>query len=461
MTFNSKMTGTIASRLTHFVENLQFEDLPAEVVEKAKYIILDTVGVCIGSAQYDFARSASDLVVRWAGAPEATVIGRSVKLPAHHAAFANGVLAHGNDYDDTHTESVVHASAALVPAMLAMAERTQVSGRAAITALVAGMEIAIRVALPAFNRFHLRGFHTTSVATVFGAAAVAARLDRAGFEGTVNALGIAGSFASGLMECVPAGAGAKRLHAGWAALSGIVAAQLATAGYTGPQTVFEGGLGLYSSFLRGESLDLSLVEQDLGQQWHMLDSRPKLYACCGYLQAIIDATATLRRDHDIRPSQVAAIQCWVPEGAARIVCEPWDKRMAPVSAYDTRFSLPFVVALMLSQGRADMDDFSELRAGEPEIRELMDKVRYGVDPVFRTSDLSGRVEIRTKAGGNYTAEVREIRGNRRNPITSEELLKKFDANASVLEASARRQVRDVILSLDKQPDIRSLMAGLS
>lgn len=279
------MSETIAQRLAQFSESLRFENIPPEVIEKAKRLVLDTVGVSIGSTQIDFGQSALKLITRWGGANDATLIGGQTKVPAHNAALCNGILAHGQDYDDTHTESVVHPSAALVPVALAVAEQSGCSGRDMLTALVAGMETSIRIAMPALNKFHLRGFHTTSMATPFGAALITAKLEKAGLQRTVDAVGVSGSFTSGLLECVPAGAGSKRLHAGWGGMCGIIAAQFAQEDVSGPGSVFEGKLGVYNSFLRGESLDLEMIFNRLGQQWELLDIRPKLYPCCHYLQA--------------------------------------------------------------------------------------------------------------------------------------------------------------------------------
>jgi 2-methylcitrate dehydratase PrpD len=309
------MTQTIARRLAQFSESLHFEDIPPEVVEKTKHLVLDTLGVCLGSTRLDFGNAVLGLVSRWGGAPEATLIGGKSKVPVQNAAFCNGVLGHGQDYDDTHLESVVHPSGGLVPVALAAAERTGRSGRDTLAALIVGLETSIRIGMPALNRFHLRGFHTTSIAATFGAALSTAKLDGMAVEPAINAVGIGGSFTSGLLECIPAGSGAKRLHAGWAGLCGIVAAQLAAAGYTGPETVFEGKLGVYNSFLRGEALDLDAVFKGLGREWEILNIRPKLYPCCHYLQAFLDAAAALRREHRIAPQDIAQIECRIAPGA--------------------------------------------------------------------------------------------------------------------------------------------------
>src|SRR5688572_15419445 len=264
----------IARTLADFSSRLEPADIPAEVLEKAKWGVLDTIGLSLAAARLDYGIAVRRLVEKWGGAAEATAIGSPARIPAQSAALCNGVLAHGQDYDETHTEATVHGSAALVPAALAVAEAMGASGKDMLAALIAGSEAAIRIALPAKNRFHQRGFHTTSVATTFGSALIACKLSKMSREQTAAALGTGGSVLSGLVECVPAGANAKRLHAGWAAHAGIVAAQLAKEGFAGPPGIFDGKYGLYNSMLRGESLDLDLVVRDLGKHWELLDTRP-------------------------------------------------------------------------------------------------------------------------------------------------------------------------------------------
>jgi 2-methylcitrate dehydratase PrpD len=454
------MTQTIAERLAQFSESLQFDDIPPEVIEKTNRLVLDTIGICIGSTQIDFGRSALKLIAKWGGAPEATLIGRRTKVPAHNAALCNGILGHGQDYDDTHTESVVHPSAALVPVALAMAESTGCSGREMLTALVGGLEASIRIAMPALNKFHLRGFHTTSVAATFGAALICAKLGKIGLQRTVESLGISGSFASGLLECIPAGSGAKRLHAGWGALCGIVAAQLAEGDYTGPNTVFEGKLGVYNSFLRGEPLDLDVIFAGIGREWETLDIRPKLYPCCHYLQTFLDGAAMLRRQHEIRADDIAGISCRIAQGAVNIVCEPWEKKLNPITGYDVRFSLPFAVALMLIRGKAGVAEFSERNAADPQIRNLMAKVRYAVEPNYQVKNMPGWIEVTLKNGSRHVLEIPEVRGNAKNPMGLEELLDKFNANTSFLDAAASSRIANDALALDKLAQIHPFMARL-
>ena len=454
------MPETIAQRLAQFSDSLRYENIPPEVIEKAKRLVLDTVGVSMGSTQIDFGKSALKLITRWGGAHDATLIGGQTKVPAHNAALCNGILAHGQDYDDTHTESVVHPSAALVPVALAVAEHTGCSGRDMLTALAAGMEASIRIAMPALNKFHLRGFHTTSMATPFGAALITAKIEKAGLQRTVDAVGVSGSFTSGLLECVPTGAGSKRLHAGWGGMCGIIAAQFAQEDVSGPGSVFEGKLGVYHSFLRGESLDLEMIFNGLGQHWEMLDIRPKLYPCCHYLQAFLDCALALRREQNLRANNVAAIACRVAPGAVNLVCEPWENKLNPATGYDARFSLPFSIALMLARGQAGIADFSAHNAADPQIRRLMAKISYVIEPAYAVKDMPGWIEVTLTDGTRHVREAPQVRGDSANPFSLAELLEKFNANTAFLDADESKRFADDILALDRLADIRGLMARL-
>lgn len=454
------MPGTIASRLVDFNIDLTYDRLPVDTVNKAKRLMLDTLGVCVGSTGLDFGVATTKLVKTWGGGPESTVIGGKGRSSAQNAAFCNGVLAHGQDYDDTHTESVVHPSAALVPVALATGERAGLSGKAVLANLIGGLETTIRLGMPAHNLFHLRGFHTTSVCATFGGAIMAAMARNMTRRQILDAVGLGGSLASGLLECVPAKSTGKRLHAGWAGLCGIVAADLAQAGFTGPETVFEGGLGVYNSFLRGEDLDLDTIFDRLGDRWEMLDTAPKLYPCCHYLQAFLDCAASLRREYGIRPEQVDRIHCRITAGAENMVCRPWAEKLSPKTGYDMRFSLPFAVSVMLARGQAGLAEFSPETLDDPVIRAMMAKVTYAVEPDYAVKDMPGAVEVVLIDGSARMWEIPRVRGDAENPISDEELLVKFQANTACLGRSASEQLADRILSFEEPDSFDDIMAWL-
>ncbi len=461
MAMRGSMEETIAENLSGFIHELVYKNIPQEVVEKAKDLILDTSGICIASSKMDFGKAALNLITGWGGTPESSLIGSERKVPAQNAAFANGVLGHGQDYDDTHTESVVHPSACLVPVALAVGEKTGASGKEILAALIGGLEVMIRIGMPALNRFHLRGFHTTSICGTFASALATAKLMGMDRKKIVETLGISGSFTSGLLECIPSGSWAKRLHAGWAGLCGIVAAELANTGYTGPKTVFEGKLGLYHSFLRAESLDLGVIFKGLGTDWEVLNVRPKLYPCCHYLQSYLDCVSFMRKEFRLDPKDITRIDCKVAQGAVNIICEPWEKKISPKTSYDAKFSLPFAISLMLTRGKAGVEEFSERYLGDEEIQCLMTKAHYEVGPSYLVKDMPGYVLVKLKNGDHHEYEIKQVRGDAFHPIQREELLRKFMENTAFLDEDRRKRIVENIFKIDRLKRMDELMKEIS
>src|SRR5947207_2022824 len=224
--------GTASQQLAEFVAGLRFDGLPPDVVAAARRHMLDAVGVALAASALGAGAPVIEMTRSWAGAREASVIGYDFGAPAPWAALANGTLTHALDFDDTHVESVVHPSAFVVPAAMAVGEEIGASGRDIVTAAVAGYEVATRIGAAAPGRFHVRGQHTTGLCGTFGAAAVAGRLWGLTPDEIAQAFGIAGSQSSGLFAYLSDGSETKRLHAGWAAHGGIVAADLARRGST-------------------------------------------------------------------------------------------------------------------------------------------------------------------------------------------------------------------------------------
>lgn len=453
---------TITRRVAEFAGNARYHDLPEDVVAKSKHLILDTVGVAIGSTTLDFGESALGLADEWQTASGVCVIGRGIRVQPQHAALINGILAHGQDFDDTHTESVVHSSGAIVPAMLACAERDGGSGQDALLAFVLGTEMSLRLALPARNAFHLRGFHTTSVACTFGVALLSALSGGRRNEAQLSqAMGIAGSFASGLLECVPAASSAKRLHAGWAGLCGIMADDFARSGFTGPQTIIEGRLGVYNSMLRGQDFDLEEIFEDLGQRWHLLDVRPKLYPCCHYLQAFIDCASRLRARPGFDVARIRQINARVAQGSVNMICDPWAIKIVPRTGYDARFSLAYAISTMLLRGRAGQVEFQEDQLSDPDSLALMEKVQYTVDPAFDVKDMPAWIEIVFSDGSTQIEKLDAVRGNAENPIGKDEILDKLRDCTRAFDAEHIAAIADQILSLDAAESLTGLTQNLA
>ena len=266
------------------------------VVASVRLRMLDVLGIALASSTSDFAPAVMAALDGWAAEGPCTVLGTRRTAPAPLAVLANGSLAHGLDFDDTHAASITHASAVVLPCALAVGEARRVDGRALVTAAVAGYEAIARLGMAAPGRFHDRGWHATAVCGAFAAALTAGRVDGLDVGRLTAALGIAGSFASGVLEFLE--------DAGWAGHSGVVAAALARGGFTGPATVLEGRFGLYRTFV-GAAPDLAPFDT-LGRQWETLRVGFKPYPCCHYNHAYLDCALEVRRGHGLRPSRWTA-----------------------------------------------------------------------------------------------------------------------------------------------------------
>lgn len=353
-----------AENLAAFAHGLSSGAIPEVVRRRVALHTLDTLGCALASMDADWAAAVLDPVLRWGGAGGASVVGTARRVAAPMAALANGALAHGHDFDDTHAPSITHASAVVLPAVLALAEEEGLDGGSAIAAAVAGYEVIARLGMAAPGRFHARGWHATPACGTFAAAVAAGRCLGLGRVALTSALGIAASCASGLLEFLEDGSSVKRLHPGWAAHSGVLAAAFAKGGFTGPASGIEGRFGFFRAAL-GEAPDLTAALATLGTRWETLEVAVKPYPCCHYNHAYLDAALRLRAEHALTPDAIAEVECVVPAGEIPIVCEPAAVKRAPRTDYDAKFSLPFTVAAALLEGRVGVSTFDAERRGDP------------------------------------------------------------------------------------------------
>ena len=449
--------------LAEFAHDLTFDVLPADVVAKIKLHVLDLLGVALAAAPTDFGAAVMRVAEAMGEPPQCTAIGFAHRLPGVWAALANGTLAHGLDYDDTHAESVVHVSASVVPAALAACEETGTNGAAFIAALAAGMEANVRIGLVARGGFHDRGFHPTGICGAYASALVAGKVAELSCGQLADALGLAGSQAAGSLEFLTDGTWAKRIHAGWAAHSGLVAARLAAAGFSGPRGTFDGRFGLYRTHLGEHGWDLAAVTDGLGDRWHLLEIALKPYPCCHYNHAFIDCAAALRAAHTITPEDVERVECFISLRQVPVVCEPVATKQTPQSDYDAKFSLPYAVASMLVRGRVEVDDFTDAAIHDPAVIALARRVVYRDDP---DSDFprhfGGRLRIHLR-GGRVVEQHEPInRGSADQPLTAAEVEDKFRRNAQ--RAIGPRQIDaliETIGSLECQRNLSALALALS
>jgi 2-methylcitrate dehydratase PrpD len=453
---------TASQILAEFAAHLRFEDLPAAAVAKVKLHVLDFLGVALAGKVHDFGAAILSTCAAMGGEPTCALIGSGERMPAVWAALANGTFGHGLDFDDTHSESVVHVSTSVVPAALAACEEGRRSGSDFLLAVTLGMEANVRIGLVARGGFHDRGFHPTGVCGTFAAALLAAKVLGLGAEGLADALGLANSQAAGSLEFLTDGSWAKRMHGGWAAHSGLVAARLAAAGFSGPAGALDGRFGLYRSHLGEAGWDLKRLTSDLGTRWELLNTALKPYPCCHYNHAFADCAASLRTQHGLRAAEIDSIECLLSAREVPIVCEPESTKRTPQNDYDAKFSLPYAVASILVRGHLDVDDFTDAAIRDPAVLALAQRVSYAEDP---QSDFPARFPgwIRIRLNDGRLLEHREPinRGSAENPLSQDDVRAKFRRNA--LRALPPAQVDTIIEcigDLEKHADLGRLSSSL-
>jgi 2-methylcitrate dehydratase PrpD len=442
--------------LSEWASRVSFEDLPPAVVEHTCLRIVDVLGLVLAGLGTPFGRAVRQSVLALNPGGPSRILGSGERTSLTGAALANGALSQALEFDDTHNESIVHMSSPAVAAALALAEQRPTSGRDLITAIVIGNEISCRIGSVAPGQFHRRGFHPTGLFATFGATWLAARRLGLGVEQMICAAGIAGSFASGLLECWVDGTQSKFLHPGWAAQSGIVAATLGGAGATGPGTILEGRFGLFQSHLQdaAATCDFTRVTAGLGEHWESENASFKPYPAAHVIHPYIDALLRLRAEHAIEPGEVARIACPVAPYIVGIVCEPLAEKRRPRSDSHGRVSLPYTLAEALVRGRLGRDAYQPAFLADPAILAIADRVDYRIDPAYPGPErFKGAVEIVLRDGRSYTAIEENNRGSAANPMSVADIVGKFDANAvDILAPDARRRLVDAVMALPASAD---------
>jgi 2-methylcitrate dehydratase PrpD len=402
-------------------------DLPESARTAAPVLFLDWLGNAIGGSRGDSSAAMARFLDRRAPRGPATVVGRRDGLDPTWAAIANGQSAHVLECDDTHQASSSHPGAAVWAAMLALAEREDATLGEAFVAAVVGYEVVGRLGEALGPAEHYaRGFHPTGTCGAIGCAVAAARLLGLGPATMVHAIGIASSQAAGSMEFLADGAWTKRLHPGWAAHAGLIAADLAAAGFTGPASALEGRSGFLAS--HSAAPRPARLTDGLGEEPVIGRTSIKAHACCRYEQAPIDGLLRLRREHALSPADVESVAIGVLGAGWDIVAEPRARKIGPRSVVDAQFSMPFGAAVALVCGRASIHEHAPATLVDPDVRAMMERVRCVRDPALDARyprQWPAWVEIRTRDGRLLRAEVDHPKGDPENPLSRDERVAKF------------------------------------
>jgi 2-methylcitrate dehydratase PrpD len=455
---------TAAETIAGFAISLTLDEIPSHVVEDAKLHLLDVLGCGLAAHASDIAAEGRSTMAELGGEPQATVIGLADRLPAANAAFANAMLCHGLDFDDTHSDSVSHVSTVVCPAALAAGELHGASGRDVLAAIVAGNEIVCRIGMAASGRFHERGFHPTAVCGIFGGAAAVSRLGGADAETTTRSLGIVGSMASGLFAYLADGTPTKPIHPAWAAHGAHIAARLAQHGASGPQSVLEGKFGLYHAFLGAETGEIDIDRQlaDLGERWETPRIAYKPYPVCHFMHGSLGAAAEAMRGRQLTADEIEDVVVTVPEAGVSLVLEPAAQKQAPRSEYEGKFSLQYSAASMIVRGHVGVGDFTDEAIADPAVLAVARKVRYET-PAYPTypQAFPGGIRVTLASGETLESDFPHQQGGPENPLSPDEVRAKFRDNAGLaLAGSAVAALEDAVLTLEQHDDLAAALAPL-
>ena len=411
----------------HLVQRIAAVDrLPPAVRTKCEELLIDVFGLCLAARNEDYVKSA---LGGWDDDGPCTAIGHARTLSAAGAAFVNGTAAHGEDFDDTFEGGPVHAGAVVVPAVLAACERHGADGKAALAGIAVGVEVLCRLSTVAPTKAHKAGFHPTAIYGAVGAAAGVAVALKLNQKQTVDALGVVGSMASGIIEYLAEGTWTKRMHAGWAAQSGMRAALLARAGFSGPRTVFEGVHGLFHGFANTLEGDYDALIGDFGARWVTETIAFKPYPCGTMTQPYIDCARRIAA-RGVKADDITEMVCDVGEGTVHRLWEPLASKQTPRNGYAGKFSTPYCIAAGFVRGNVGLSDFSDAAVHDQAVVALAGKVRYRIDPDNPyPRNYTGHIRATLRDGSVIEERQPHIRGGHHEPLTRQDIEDKFALNA--------------------------------
>jgi 2-methylcitrate dehydratase PrpD len=449
----------ITSELSAFSAGVRLDELPREVMERARFLVLDLVGNIV-RARHDAESTASFLAATRAmglAAGNSGVFGDAARYTPGGAALLNGALAHSLDFDDTHAAGSLHPGAPVIPAALAAGEMVGASGADVLAAIVAGYEVTCRVALalPAGEHYD-RGFHPTATCGAFGAAAAAGRvfeLDAAGVEG---ALGTVLSQCAGSLQFLVNGAWTKRFQVGWAAMNGLMAASLVREGFKGASEALEGQHGFLRAYAPKPTPERAV--QELGTVFELMHTAVKPYPSCRYGHAGIDAALALRAAHAIKPEEIESVTLGLPRSGMMLIGQPAEKKADPRNVVDGQFSGPFVIACALATGAMGWDSYALLQ--DATVRHLLPRIHCEIDPEIEAefpAYMSGKITISAR-GQTFVRKVVVPKGEPANFLSEAELRGKFSGLAeAVLGPERAARLASEVLAIDQLTDVSSLM----
>lgn len=441
--------------LARFITEINYRDLSNETIVKAKELILDQIGCQLAFATLPWSRAIYKYVENKHGGKEAsTVTYYGLKTTTEEAAFANAAFGHGFELDDDESHTTSHPGVVVISSALAVGEAKGITGKDFLLAVIVGYDSMLRVGMSARTMVN-RSFHTTAVTGPFGSAAATAKIMGLKQDQVLNALSIAASEAGGISEYAVSGGSVKRLHAGFAAQSGIKAAVLASLGLTGPTAALEGKKGVCQAF--ANEYYPEEITRDLGKEFRILWTGHKPYCCCQAQHTTIDALSSIMAEHPLKPSDIQEI---IVEQMPRDIIAVGNI-IQPDDITSAQFSGRFGVALRLIKGSNGFKDYTQANIKNPEILEIVKKVKYVADSEMEKIPPGAaptRLTLKLTNGEVYIKRVDYAKGTPQNPLTRQEIEDKYRGLASmVLPDSRVDEIKNTVDHLEELGNIQSLV----
>ena len=425
----------IAEIFSTWCFNLEYKDIPNEVIDKIKLIFMDSLGLIFASRNEDYIKAIKQ---SFTDSGNCTVPGHLEKLCPSDAIVLNGTAIHGEDFDDTFEGTPVHVGSVMCSSLLTAAEYYKLEPKEILKGLAVGSELMCRLALVSPMAIHKQGFHPTAILGAFGASIGISKILKNSVLQTTSSLGIVGSMASGIIEYLAEGTWTKRLHPGWAGASGWKSAHLGKNNFKGPRTVLDGKNGIFNSFADSKIIpDFKKLTDDLGSFWHTNNLAIKPFACGTMTQPFIDC-AIKAREKINNLNEIKSIICKVGEGTVHRLWEPLSEKRKPTTPYSAKFSVPFCVAVGLYFGKAGLLEFTEEQIKNRKILNLCSKISYEIDPKNEyPKNYSGEINIILKNSQVIKETQPGLRGGKLFPLDQSEVEEKFLDNLKFGNLSSR------------------------
>ena len=446
---------TIAEEFSSWSKTLSVKDIPEKTQSTLKFLLKDICGIILSARNENYVKS---LVETYKGSGNLVSLGHSERFDLFSSAIIAGTAAHGEDFDDTFEGNPMHVGATMIPAMLSAAQKFNLNGDQILKGLTIGSELICRLALVAPTAMHKQSFHPTAVCGTFGVAAGLSSVLDLTEKQMVSALGIAGSFTSGIIEYLAEGSWTKRVHPGWSANSGMNAALIAKSGFYGPRTVFEGEHGFFEAFaLKEIERDYSHLTDGLGNRWENQNLAFKPFACGTMAQPFVDCAIKIRKKIK-NLNNISSITAKVGEGTVHRLWEPLKEKKNPSTPYSAKFSVPYCVAVGFIRGDAGLNEFNEKSINDKEILNLASKVNYEIDPNNEyPKNYTGTLICKTSEN-EFTEHQPCFRGGIKEPLTKDDIDKKYNANLNYSKISEenKKKLNNFIETLFTKPDFSKI-----